>query len=314
MVEDGPKTDTNGSAELAVSREGLKAKVNTDFAREMTRSAGSFWDRLMPDSSARIRIKQAATSRISEKIANGDAFDDRDRAFMMMFFGREMEKYRRRIEVAEQAEVMHRGLLASGPVVADRDPDPDVVERLLDDAAETSHDEVRDLYARLLAGEVAKPGSVSKRLLAVLKNMSPAEARAFQQLGNFMLRDVATNMGFIPNVGIDFIGRHLPQGLIDEFSALGLITNERCLRVSSEHPIVAAYHGRRIKVWGPSEGRGGMPMTIFFALTLMKIGAELMNIIVTSPADGYLEFLAAYEPHGAEPWRFKILDEAESKQ
>ena len=59
------------------------------------------------------------------------------------------------------------------------DPDADVVRLLLDGAGYVSHEELQVLWGWTLAGEVRKPGSVSRRTISVLKTMDQHVAILF---------------------------------------------------------------------------------------------------------------------------------------
>lgn len=52
--------------------------------------------------------------------------------------------------------------------------------RVLRDAEDVSDEEVRDLYARILAGEIARPGTFSLRTLSVLRDLDRDTARIFE--------------------------------------------------------------------------------------------------------------------------------------
>ena len=59
------------------------------------------------------------------------------------------------------------------------DPHPDVVRLLLDGAGYVSQDELQELWGKTLAGEVRKPGSVSRRTIAVLRTVDQHVAAIF---------------------------------------------------------------------------------------------------------------------------------------
>lgn len=59
------------------------------------------------------------------------------------------------------------------------DPHPDVVRLLLDGAGYVSQDELQVLWGKTLAGEVRKPGSVSRRTISVLRTVDQHVATIF---------------------------------------------------------------------------------------------------------------------------------------
>jgi hypothetical protein len=63
-----------------------------------------------------------------------------------------------------------------------QDPvDDDWIARFFNAAQEVTNDDLQKVWSRLLAREVAKPGCVSLRTLEVLRNLSPQEARLFDE-------------------------------------------------------------------------------------------------------------------------------------
>lgn len=59
---------------------------------------------------------------------------------------------------------------------------PDWWDAFEDGASHAYDDEVRAIWAQLLAGEINRPGTFSKRTLTTLNNMSPLEAQRFREL------------------------------------------------------------------------------------------------------------------------------------
>ncbi|WP_438033871.1 DUF2806 domain-containing protein [Sorangium sp. So ce204] len=65
--------------------------------------------------------------------------------------------------------------------VSSQPVDDDWVARFFEGAKDVSNEEMRKLWGKLLAGEVAAPGCYSVRTLDVLRNLSPVEARLFEK-------------------------------------------------------------------------------------------------------------------------------------
>ena len=66
-----------------------------------------------------------------------------------------------------------------------QDVDEDWVERFVSHARMVGDPEMRTLWARILAGEVNKPGSYSRRTLSTLSDLTKGEAEIFTQLCGF---------------------------------------------------------------------------------------------------------------------------------
>ncbi len=66
--------------------------------------------------------------------------------------------------------------------VSDEPVDRDWMSRFFQECQDVSDEELRKLWAKLLANEVAEPGGCSRRTLTVLRDVSPNEARRFTEL------------------------------------------------------------------------------------------------------------------------------------
>ena len=66
--------------------------------------------------------------------------------------------------------------------VEDREPDHDWAARFFSEAQDVSSEEMQILWARVLAGEVERPGNTSLRALGVLKDLNREAAGIFQRL------------------------------------------------------------------------------------------------------------------------------------
>lgn len=71
--------------------------------------------------------------------------------------------------------------------VSNEPVDKDWMNRFLDIAETISDDEMRDLWARVLAGEVKRPTTYSLRTLDVLRNITKTEAELIVKSSNYMV-------------------------------------------------------------------------------------------------------------------------------
>jgi len=111
------------------------------------------------------------------------------------------------------------------PTVGESPVEPSWTAKFFDSCKDVSQEEMQTLWARLLAGEVAAPGSFSLRTLQVLATLSPAEARLFDVLcslvmhenGPFIFED---RKDFLQAKGLGFSARQLlaQAGLIQVHS------------------------------------------------------------------------------------------------
>lgn len=73
--------------------------------------------------------------------------------------------------------------------VSDENLDPDWIARFFSYAQDVTRQEMQALWGRLLAGEVARPGSYSLSTLEVIRNMSQVDAQDFHRLAAFFVAD-----------------------------------------------------------------------------------------------------------------------------
>ena len=78
--------------------------------------------------------------------------------------------------------VTKTALKLEGKDVEDHEPDHDWTARFFNDVQDVSSDEMQLLWAKVLAGEIERPGSVSIRALSILRNLDQAGAKLFQVL------------------------------------------------------------------------------------------------------------------------------------
>lgn len=97
------------------------------------------------------------------------------------------EKVRQRIEFQDEKRHHNIGLavrqaaeLLGDKDVPDQEPDHDWTARFFGEVQDVSSDEMRTIWARILAGQVEKPGSTSLHTLDVLRNLDRRVANIFE--------------------------------------------------------------------------------------------------------------------------------------
>ena len=88
------------------------------------------------------------------------------------------EKRQRNIE----AVVTKAALELEGKDVDDHEPDHDWTARFFNDVQDVSSEEMQQLWGRILAGEVERPGNTSFRTMSILKNLDRGTALLFRRL------------------------------------------------------------------------------------------------------------------------------------
>jgi len=78
--------------------------------------------------------------------------------------------------------------LADEETVTDEMPDNDWVTRFFAYAQDVSADQMQDLWGRILAGEIKRPGAFSLRTLDFIRNLTQADAELVNEIGKLAIR------------------------------------------------------------------------------------------------------------------------------
>jgi hypothetical protein len=155
--------------------------------------------------------------------------------------------------------------------ITDEPVDPDWVASFFAAAQDVSHPYVRDLFARILANEVGKPGRFSRRTLDVLRLLESAEAQFFQLACGAAVHDDAFDFVAIPH------GRAhgLPLGIADQdlqrLQACGLIHSQTSEITFSPGTVLRLPQWERIRV-----GKHSGPMSF---LTFTTAGQQIASVV-----------------------------------
>ncbi len=113
-------------------------------------------------------------------------------------------KIQQEIHVNKTIHLAEKELLRSKQNPSDKDVDPDWILRWHEYAKNLKNEDLRQIWAKTLAGEVTSPGSYSLRTLEFIKNLSQEEALAISKLGQFLLKGVIFQCSTLEKEGIDF--------------------------------------------------------------------------------------------------------------
>lgn len=174
----------------------------------------------------------------------------------------------------------------------------DWTTRFFNHAQDISDEEMQELWARILAGEVIKPGSFSLRTLELIRNLSPIEAKTFTRLANlhvisykkpFIFNKSQPDGDFLAKYGCDFEDRLLltEVGLLQPDTGISRNLPEN----KNENPILIYYESSNILL--RQTIKSGANKTRLPIFRFSKIGEELLKIVTTEPNMKYLKDLAA---------------------
>ena len=148
------------------------------------------------------------------------------------------ETVRQRIEFQE--EKRHRNIgsvvgqtaeLLGDKEVPNQEPDHDWTARFFNYIQDVSSEEMQSLWAKVFAGEIERPSSVSIRSLSILRNLNQATARLFQNLCSCCVMSIVAER--IQDARVPSLGGNAGTNALRQF---GLSFDE--LNILNEHGLI----------------------------------------------------------------------------
>jgi hypothetical protein len=179
----------------------------------------------------------------------------------------------------------------------------DWTSRFFEESQDISDEEMQQLWARIMAGEVAQPGSFAPRTLSVVRDLTKNDAALFTKLCRFVWH--IPGVGFLPVIhdadapevlgaGLSFSAlTHLTSIGLIEFNSLtgfGLKTNIKEITISY------CGEGHQLQSEGGQERRFQIGKALFTA-----VGSELLKIANAKGGDEYKK--AALDHWHREQWK-----------
>ena len=200
--------------------------------------------------------------------------------------------------------------------VSDHEPDHDWTARFFNDIQDVSSEEMQLLWAKVLAGEVEKPGSTSIQTLSILKNLDQATARLFGKLcstcislrpdGNQFIDARVASLG--GNAGSNALQEYgLDFGNLNVLNEHGLVISDYnswfnyrlCAGVfpSGRNPVKVgipfSFQGRNWVLLSTTERAIGQELRIH-GVALTRSGQELSRIVDLAPMNEYTQALTKF--------------------
>ena len=202
--------------------------------------------------------------------------------------------------------------------VEDNEPDHDWTARFFNDIQDVSSKETQLLYAKILAGEVERPGSTSIRTLSILRNLDRPTAMLFRGFC-FICISLFTDEDHLVDARVLSLGGDAAQNALKKF---GLSFDN--LNILNEHGLIIAdynswYDIRMcISTFGTNEKQEKVVARIPFrfedcywvlepttprktgaeylasGVALTKAGRELLKVVECQPVPGYRQELEAF--------------------
>ena len=103
--------------------------------------------------------------------------------------------------------------------VDDTPVDPDWCTRFFDYSKDVSNEDAQIIWAKILAGEIAQPGSFYKRTLSVLRDIEAFEAKWFADMCQFVICNSIVEMSLL---------KYYPYSQIQSLMDCGLLNSVAC--------------------------------------------------------------------------------------
>ena len=190
--------------------------------------------------------------------------------------------------------------------VPDNEPDHDWTARFVNDIQDVSSEEMQSLWAKVLAGEVQRPGSTSIQTLSILRNLDQATAKLFEKLCSACILLRPDGNQFI-DARVPSLGGNAAHNALEKYG-LGFgnlnVLNEHGLVISDYHcwgdyrnlvkeRIPFSFQGRNWVLLPTTERAIAQELKIH-GVALTRSGQELSRIVDLAPMNEYTQALTRF--------------------
>lgn len=185
--------------------------------------------------------------------------------------------------------------LESETEVSDEEVDEDWTTRFFNYAEDISSDEMQEIWARILAGEVKKPKSFSLRTLDTLRNLSKEDAEIFMKFAKLAVE--ANGTSFI----INFKNEKLLEEkynlkfndrlLLEELGFLTANDLSYTVKPTQNNSVQIVFTTGNIVIIHQKEQN--KPQQNIPVLVFTKIGQQLLKLVTNTPDLDYIQLIAS---------------------
>ena len=203
--------------------------------------------------------------------------------------------------------------------VQDHEVDHDWTARFFNDIQDVSSEEMQQLWGRILAGEVERPGSASFRTMSILKNLDKGTARLFRRLCSArMTPQIGLWGGGVERGGDEFVlsfdGRATGNSLkeyglsyvsLNQLNEHGLIVpgyDSELQHIVTDTGLdksprwISIAHGFQGRSWVlvPNDQRQGDQAIVLRVILLTNAATELARVVDVEPMPEYQQAVANF--------------------
>ena len=207
-------------------------------------------------------------------------------------------EYRECLRQENIEKISSQAALELPETVSEKPVDTDWTLQYFDYAQDVCDEDMQKLWSRILAGEVASPGSYSKRTLQFLRTLDKDEAEAFTKICSLSVTLDREWYHLISNketdkVLRDMFSRSIP---IKHFISIGLLLSDAYLiNPSDATGMRVNYFSKEFLLEGPEKNNSGTIASLEIPISVRgftSIGQELASIAGGLAVEGYIERVA----------------------
>ncbi len=197
------------------------------------------------------------------------------------------------------------------PEVSAKSLDTDWISAFFDQCKDVGSEHMQQIWAKILAGEVARPSSFSKRTLAIVQSMSKEEATLFTRFGSIIFEMGKNEHCFLIPVheGFNFIRKNIISAREEiKLKDIGLLSVTTLHRHSPENDVAVQYFGEPYLLCIPKNKlaqKKEIKVVETFDVPYMPLtdaGNELLSIAGSTPTVEYIQIWE--KEHGIPGQRF----------
>ena len=174
--------------------------------------------------------------------------------------------------------------------VSDHEPDPDWTSRFFSDVQDVSSDGMQALWAKILVGEIERPGSTSIRTLGLMKDLDKPTAVIFRRLCSIAL-SFSSSEGDIVDCRASSLGKDAGKNALQDY---GLSFHE--LNVLNEYGLIIADYNSWQNVPYPYPFQFQSRTYLLSSEPLTKTGAFKMSGVALTKSGRELSRVVEQEP------------------
>jgi hypothetical protein len=298
------KKNEKAAIEIAVNASGAKGRLSEGALTQFGKAA----DWLFPQKAARVKITAALTESVIEKIRRGKPLRQAEQDLFSLVFKKEAHALANRqaaadrlLEVLPEVEAQTKSL----PAHEDRGTSKDFIARAESIASDLNDSTLRDLFARVLAGEISRPGGYSMKTLELIRTLDADVARLFDHVRQFVFDGAFIFSGegwdeFLEKRGV-------PDTVWPELQEAGLVAIGDAFSSSSsieiDNSATWTYGARQLR----AELRANADKDWFSITRLTRAGRQIASVLPPTQDDSYFFEVGTHladELQGSVTWRY----------